>query len=143
MEAGRHLDVHRGGGGHGRCRHGYLPAGQAETVWLLKKRKNFKKPLAFPEKVWYSNQADLSDSVGYPGVAKFGIAREWGSRGLEFESQHSDQVMIIRTTLSKWVMCSDLSFLLKMCCRKQKGGTSALLFSYIMVALAFFLQHGQ
>ena len=55
-----------------------------------KKRKNFKKPLAFPEKVWYSNQADLSDSVGYPGVAKFGIALEWGSRGLEFESQHSD-----------------------------------------------------
>ena len=91
MEAGRHLDVHRGGGGHGRCRHGYLPAGQAETVWLLKKRKNFKKPLAFPEKVWYSNQADLSDLVGYPGVAKFGIALEWGSRGLEFESQHSDQ----------------------------------------------------
>ena len=27
----------------------------------------------------------------YPGVAKFGIALEWGSRGLEFESQHSDQ----------------------------------------------------
>ena len=27
----------------------------------------------------------------YPGVAKFGIALEWGSRGPEFESQHSDQ----------------------------------------------------
>ena len=27
----------------------------------------------------------------WPGVAKFGIALEWGSRGLEFESQHSDQ----------------------------------------------------
>ena len=27
----------------------------------------------------------------------------------------SNQVMIIRTTLSKWVVCSDLSFLLKMC----------------------------
>ena len=26
-----------------------------------------------------------------PGVAKFGIALEWGSRGPEFESQHSDQ----------------------------------------------------
>ena len=60
-----------------------------------------------------------------------------------FESPHSDQGMIIRTTLSRWVMCSDLSFLLRMYCRKQKGGTSALLFSYIMVALAFFLQHGQ
>ena len=32
----------------------------------------------------------------------------------EFESPHSDQTMIIRTTLSKWVMCSDLSFLLRM-----------------------------
>jgi len=51
--------------------------------------------------------------------------------------------MIIRTTLSKWVMCSDLSFLLRMYCRKHKGGTSALVFSYIMVALSFFLQHGQ
>ena len=27
----------------------------------------------------------------YPGVAKFGIALEWGSGGLEFESRHSDQ----------------------------------------------------
>ena len=26
-----------------------------------------------------------------PGVAKFGIALEWGSRGPEFESRHSDQ----------------------------------------------------
>ena len=30
----------------------------------------------------------------YPGVAKFGIALEWGSRGLEFESRHSDQKTI-------------------------------------------------
>ena len=29
------------------------------------------------------------------------------------------QVMIIRTTLSKWVVCSDLSFLLKMFYSKQ------------------------
>ena len=27
-----------------------------------------------------------------PGVAKFGIALEWGSRGRWFESSHSDQV---------------------------------------------------
>ena len=26
----------------------------------------------------------------HPGVAKLGIALEWGSRGPEFESQHSD-----------------------------------------------------
>ena len=28
----------------------------------------------------------------YPGVAKFGIALEWGSRGRWFESSHSDHV---------------------------------------------------
>ena len=32
------------------------------------------------------------DASKYPGVAKFGIALEWGSRGLEFESQHSDHI---------------------------------------------------
>ena len=32
----------------------------------------------------------------YPGVAKFGIALEWGSRGLEFESRHSDQTGQLR-----------------------------------------------
>ena len=31
------------------------------------------------------------------------------------------QTMIIRTTFSKWVMCSDLSFLLRIFC-KSKGG---------------------
>ena len=30
------------------------------------------------------------DAIINPGVAKFGIALEWGSRGLEFESRHSD-----------------------------------------------------
>lgn len=40
--------------------------------------------------MWYSNQADLVSIISYPGVAKFGIALEWGSRGLEFESRHSD-----------------------------------------------------
>ena len=33
----------------------------------------------------------LSSRQTHPGVAKFGIALEWGSRGLEFESRHSDQ----------------------------------------------------
>ena len=48
-----------------------------------------------------------------------------------FERSHRDQVMIIRTTLSKWVMCTDLSFLLKMCFNGQ-GRVDKL-------ALAFFL----
>ena len=33
----------------------------------------------------------VQEITEYPGVAKFGIALEWGSRGLEFESRHSDQ----------------------------------------------------
>ena len=33
----------------------------------------------------------------YPGVAKFGIALEWGSRGLEFESRHSDQQKALKS----------------------------------------------
>ena len=31
------------------------------------------------------------NKIKYPGVAKFGIALEWGSRGRWFESSHSDQ----------------------------------------------------
>ena len=39
-----------------------------------------------------------------------------GPSGREFESPISDQTMIIRTTLSRLVMCSDLSFLLRILC---------------------------
>ena len=46
--------------------------------------------LAFFGKVCYDTQA-LRKRKQNPGVAKFGIALEWGSRGLEFESRHSDQ----------------------------------------------------
>ena len=42
-------------------------------------------------------QSCLANTLGqHPGVAKFGIALEWGSRGLEFESQHSDQKSVSR-----------------------------------------------
>ena len=37
----------------------------------------------------------------YPGVAKFGIALEWGSRGLEFESRHSDQKLPFLLSLNR------------------------------------------
>ena len=40
----------------------------------------------------------------------------------DFAALLSDQVMIIRTTLSKWVMCSDLSFLLRIYCKTTAGG---------------------
>lgn len=41
------------------------------------------------------------------------------------------QVMIIRTTLSKWVMCSDLSFLLKMCFNRQ-GRVDKLALAFLL-----------
>ena len=42
---------------------------------------------------FFEYHGNISKSFGGkdPGVAKFGIALEWGSRGLEFESRHSDQ----------------------------------------------------
>ena len=52
-----------------------------------------KKSLHFPR-----GCANINESPGQrvlsrqPGVAKFGIALEWGSRGPEFESRHSDQI---------------------------------------------------
>ena len=47
----------------------------------------------------------------YPGVAQFGSALEWGSRGRWFDSSHSDQNEIIRTLFSKWEMRSDFLFI--------------------------------
>ena len=51
-----------------------------------KKRKKFKKRLDFYAVSRYNMQ------VTYPGVAKFGIALDWGSRGRRFKSCHSDQL---------------------------------------------------
>ena len=51
-----------------------------------KNRKNFKKRLDFCAVSRYNMQ------VTYPGVAKFGIALDWGSRGRRFKSCHSDQL---------------------------------------------------
>ena len=50
-----------------------------------------KKMLAFFGLLWYYTQAVEKTASIYPGVAKFGIALEWGSRGRWFESSHSDQ----------------------------------------------------
>ena len=68
-----------------------------------------------------------SREVGVSGCSAVGSALDWGSRGREFKSRHSDQTMIIRTTLSKWVVCSDLSFLSKMCFDETRVGASFLL----------------
>ena len=70
------------------------------NIILISKKfeKNFKKSLHFPR-----GCANINESPGQrvlsrqPGVAKFGIALEWGSRGPEFESRHSDQKIEIRT----------------------------------------------
>ena len=53
---------------------------------IEKNRKNFKKRLDFYALSRYNMQ------VTYPGVAKFGIALDWGSRGRRFKSCHSDQL---------------------------------------------------
>ena len=69
-----------------------LSAGFVNEISLDFFRKNFKKTLANSFQVWYLILAD-SESVRnmvHPGVAKFGIALEWGSRGRWFESSHSD-----------------------------------------------------
>ena len=63
--------------------------------YFKKIEKNFKKSLHF-----LRGYANINESPGQrvlsrqPGVAKFGIALEWGSRGPEFESRHSDQSAI-------------------------------------------------
>ena len=49
-----------------------------------------KITLAFSTTMCYYIEAVVRHRQ-HPGVAKFGIALEWGSRGLEFESRHSDQ----------------------------------------------------
>ena len=47
-----------------------------------------------------------------------------GPGGRAFEPHYSDQGMIIRATLSKWVMCSDLSFLLRISFKNCKATRS-------------------
>ena len=45
--------------------------------------------------------------------------------------------MIIRTTLSKLVMCSDLSFLLKISYEMNKGGNIPTLAHFVIVMFSF------
>ena len=53
-------------------------------------KMKMKKVLAFSGILCYNTQAVRERQRKYPGVAKFGIALEWGSRGRWFESSHSD-----------------------------------------------------
>ena len=70
-----------------------------------------KKMLAFFGKVCYYTQA-LGRASKYPGVAKFGIALEWGSRGLEFESRHSDQKAETVSTVSAFFFVMYLNLII-------------------------------
>ena len=63
-----------------------LPGRQEEK----EKTENSKKDLHFSGKCANILEPSEDGGISYPGVAKFGIALEWGSRGLEFESRHSD-----------------------------------------------------
>ena len=68
--------------------------GKATAIILKKTLKNyfekilkkFKKRLDIYARSLYNSQ------VTYPGVAKFGIALDWGSRGRRFKSCHSDHI---------------------------------------------------
>ena len=59
----------------------------SKRFFLQKRLAFFLFPCYYVQAVWNARHK----SKEYPGVAKFGIALEWGSRGPEFESQHSDQ----------------------------------------------------
>ena len=73
--------------------HRRFPDIKIQLQTIFRPRKNlenfFKLGLDFSETLCYYMQV-LRGTTKYPGVAKFGIALEWGSRGLEFESRHSD-----------------------------------------------------
>ncbi len=53
-----------------------------------------------PVLLYWGAEGLVLRKIKYPGVAKFGIALEWGSRGLEFESRHSDHIKtaVVKTT---------------------------------------------
>ena len=72
------------------------------------------------------------------GYSAVGSALDLGSRGRAFESLYSDQTMIIRTTLSKWVMCSDLSFLSKAFCDEEKQGEGSFSPCFFICAAVYF-----
>ena len=54
-------------------------------------KKFFKKGVDKYRKLIYNKQRRWWTTRRHPGVAQFGSALEWGSRGREFDSRHSDQ----------------------------------------------------
>ncbi len=96
-----------------------FPDGYGEQPFPLKnKSKKAKKGLAISE--WICYYTEVVSKTTFPGVAKFGIALEWGSRGLEFESRHSDQKP--EQHLLFWFLFSDGDIQAN---RMQKSGWSS------------------
>ena len=62
----------------------------------------------------------------YPGVAQFGSALEWGSRGREFDSRHSDQIAGLEESaenrlnfgVRRFFLCFDLHLFVSVCLQK-------------------------
>ena len=65
---------------------------------MQESRKKFKKCLDNRHQIQYNNYR-------CPGVAQFGSALEWGSRGREFDSRHSDQS---HQLFSWWLFCCSI-----------------------------------
>ena len=78
----------------------------------------------------------------YPGVAKFGIALEWGSRGPEFESRHSDHkkiLSIVRQDFFVMIHGSDgIAFIYKMGVYNSVRLTARVSLFYIYELFFFF-----
>ena len=87
------------------------PSGRAAAehrelaFFLLEKIFYFfvKKACILPRGVVIYFLRNDSCKTKYPGVAKFGIALEWGSRGRWFESSHSDHRSVQVWTLRFFV----------------------------------------
>ena len=66
-------------------------------IFLKKVLKKTEKNKCDFFKIFFIKRLDICSvngynmQVTYPGVAKFGIALDWGSRGRRFKSCHSDQ----------------------------------------------------
>ena len=61
------------------------------------KSRNFDKNFIFllTISIYPDIMVTVTQARAYPGVAQFGSALEWGSRGREFDSRHSDQGRVL------------------------------------------------
>ena len=80
----------------------------------------------------------------YPGVAKFGIALEWGSRGPEFESQHSDHVAASVISLAATFSCHRALIMLRLLSKSNPLRWASIWFWVrAWVRIAYLLHRGK